>query len=247
MLTIVQEKDDFLSAPRSRCTSQLVPDAMESIEPFVYEHWRQAAHNVITDPSIQNKIDFMMTSTEEYTPCVSTVRLVERTQVNADHDNDLRGDLHNVGKLTREFRWLKTYEITTLRIRRPMKVFFYYNLLSELIRTKSNFNGMFNIFNVLECDTTITNIQMCPELAAQCFTSKTFVVDSTASKAHANISNVIGNNTSVNIPYMTNTRNGGNIYNDTIQYCFAARESYMWDNYGSGLVPFRTGALSESK
>jgi len=237
-------KDDFLSRAQHRAGILEYESCVGSIGSYVPEYWRKTTYDLRTVNTLEDKLRFVLNATDEFTAAVVTVTLDEVMPVVFDQDVDVRSDMHNAGKLTREFNELRKFTVSTFELRRPSPIVSAYRITNELARFRQ-VGGLFNILRVLDHRTTLTSLFCSPELVLHLCSPKTWCIDSNVARCMSNINQACKQNTCVNVPYnMAFARTS--IYDDSASYALAKRERYMWDNYGSGLV-FRLPTSIESK
>jgi len=231
----VEVKDDFVLEPEKMATNLGLLNG--STLPFVYEKWRKHVHALMgINRTVQTYYEFIEEATYEYTPVCSQLIKMNEFVVPNNHLDDTRADLHNTGKTTRIYTKRVRYELLTTSVRRPMRPIFIYKAAKQAINYMATANGVCNVEEILEFTQTRTVLEISPELAAQAISLKSFCIDSTASQSYASLNNIIMQNVSLNIPYAENYHH--HVYANTMQYCFALREKYMWEHYMAGTIPF---------
>jgi hypothetical protein len=92
-----------------------------------------------------------------------------------------------------------------------------------------------SLWDLIQVRDIQTNIIVCKELYQQIANPSTMTLDSDKKVPNTNITNYTKRNSTVNVPFNILYHNHHPVYEGTMQYAGAVRETILWNNFRSGV------------
>jgi hypothetical protein len=220
--------DEFILNPR-----KLAPNLRTQLQRhfgYVDEYYRDVTFNYITAGDLETFAKFALHTKEDWSTFYTKLECLEEINIQSD-EVDQRNDAHSVGRVKHVARTLVNYRVTTIEIR-VNRFVTSYNVLTNMPKI---IDGSISLWDLIQVREIKTNIIVCKELYQQIANPSTMTLDSDKKVANTNITNYTKRNSTVNLPFNILYHNHHPIYEGTMQYAGAVRETILWNNFRSGV------------